>query len=159
MLLGELEALLLFLNLGFAHHVGEVQERTATFELVLEAFLFLFIGGEVLLGALAILAGNRVGKEVIGKYGDSCTVEGQISFPRADIIEAFLEENALPPCEDGAVVISRSIHRQKTARILINGALTTLSVLAKMGRLWVDFHGANEPQKLFSEKNQLSMLD
>lgn len=116
-------------------------------------------GKSVLLGALAILAGNRVGKEVIGKYGDSCTVEGQISFPRADIIEAFLEENALPPCEDGAVVISRSIHRQKTARILINGALTTLSVLAKMGRLWVDFHGANEPQKLFSEKNQLSMLD
>ena len=77
-------------------------------------------GKSVLLGALAILAGNRVGKEVIGKYGDSCTVEGQISFPRADIIEAFLEENALPPCEDGAVVISRSIHRQKTARILIH---------------------------------------
>ena len=116
-------------------------------------------GKSVLLGALAMLAGNRVGREAIGTRGDACTVEGQISFADASAINAFLEENSLPPCEDSAVVVSRSIYKNKPARITVNGALTTLTVLAKMGRYWVDFHGANEPQKLFSEKSQLDMLD
>ena len=116
-------------------------------------------GKSVLLGALALLAGNRAGREVVGARGDSCTVQGQISFADTSEVDAFLAEHSLPPCEDGALVLSRSIFKTKSARAAVNGTATTLSVLAKLGQMWVDFHGANEPQKLFSEKNQLSMLD
>ena len=116
-------------------------------------------GKSVLLGALALLAGNRAGREVIGINGEECRVEAQLSFADSAAVDAFLEANALPPSEDGAVVLSRSIFKNKAARITINGSLATLAVLAKFGQMWIDFHGANEPQKLFSEKNQLLMLD
>ena len=116
-------------------------------------------GKSVLLGALAILAGNRVGKEVVGKHSDCSVVQAQLSFADASEINSFLEANDLPLCEDGALIISRTISKTKAGRISINGGISTLATLAKLGNLWIDFHGANEPQKLFSEKNQLSMLD
>ncbi len=116
-------------------------------------------GKSVLLGALAILAGNRVAKEIVGKYSDATVVQAQLSFTDTTEIDSFLEENSLPLCEDGALVISRTISKTKSGRIVINGGISTLATLAKLGNLWIDFHGANEPQKLFSEKNQLQMLD
>ena len=116
-------------------------------------------GKSVLLGALAILAGNRVGKEVVGNYGDQCVVQAQLFFDDCQSVNSFLEENALPLCEENTLVLSRTISKTKSARVTINGAITTLAVLSKLGQLWIDFHGANEPQKLFSEKNQLHMLD
>ena len=116
-------------------------------------------GKSVLLGALAILAGNRVAKEIVGKYSDATVVQAQLSFADTTEIDSFLEENSLPLCEDGALVISRTISKTKSGRIVINGGISTLATLAKLGNLWIDFHGANEPQKLFSEKNQLQMLD
>ncbi len=116
-------------------------------------------GKSVLLGALAILAGNRVGKEVVGNYAEQCVVQAQLQFDDCCNINAFLEENSLPVCEENSLVLSRSISKIKAGRVLINGAISTLATLAKLGQLWIDFHGANEPQKLFSEKNQLQMLD
>ncbi len=116
-------------------------------------------GKSVLLGALAILAGNRIGKEVVGAHSDCCTVQAQLSFEDSARINSLLEECALPLCDDGVLVLSRSISKTKSARVSINGALATISALSKIGQAWIDFHGANEPQKLFSEKCQLEMLD
>lgn len=56
-------------------------------------------------------------------------------------------------------MLSRAISREKSGRVFINGTLTSLSTLAGLGEFWIDFHGPGEPQKLFSQKNQLSMLD
>ncbi len=116
-------------------------------------------GKSVLLGALAILAGNRVGKEIIGAYSDSCCVQAQLYFSNSAFVDSLLEECALPLCDDGVLVLSRTISKTKAGRITINGAISTLSSLAKIGQAWIDFHGANEPQKLFSEREQLKMLD
>ena len=116
-------------------------------------------GKSVLLGALAILAGNRVGKEVVGAYSDSCSVQAQLYFSNSTFVDSLLEECSLPLCEDGVLVLSRTISKTKAGRITINGVLSTLSSLAKIGEAWIDFHGANEPQKLFSEREQLKMLD
>ncbi|MBO6102272.1 MAG: DNA repair protein RecN, partial [Opitutales bacterium] len=71
----------------------------------------------------------------------------------------FLEENSLPPLEDGALILRRIIHKTKSAKCFINGALAPLSAMRELGGLWVDFHGPGEPQKLFSAKCQLEMLD
>ncbi len=116
-------------------------------------------GKSVLLGALAILAGNRIGKEVVGAHSDCCVVQAQLSFEEPARINSLLEECALPLCDDGVLVLSRSISKTKAGRVMVNGSLSTLTSLSKIGQAWVDFHGANEPQKLFSEKYQLEMLD
>ena len=116
-------------------------------------------GKSVMLGALSILAGNRCGKEIIRNGAECCKVEALLSFPDTSKIDSFLEENGIEKCADNALVLSRIINREKSGRIFINGALAPLSVLSALGGYWVDFHGPHEPQKLFSAKNQLAMLD
>ncbi len=116
-------------------------------------------GKSVMLGALSLLAGNRCGKEIVGSYADSTKVEAIISFPDTKIIDEFLDENGLKKCEDGALVLSRTVSKEKSSRAFVNGGLAPLSILSELGSQWIDFHGPREPQKLFSAKHQLSMLD
>lgn len=116
-------------------------------------------GKSVLLGALSLLAGNRGGKEIVKSGRDLCSVEAVLNFKNSDKINEFLSAQELPLCEDGALVLRRTIHSQKAGKAFINGVLSTASTLQRLGEFWIDFHGPGEPQKLFSAKNQLDMLD
>jgi DNA repair protein RecN (Recombination protein N) len=118
-------------------------------------------GKSVLLGALSLLAGNRADKTVIRQGAEACEAEGVLSFsgPALARVNALLERLGLPTCEDGALVLRRSLSTAKAPRIQINGALATLGALQELGENWVDFHGPGEPQKLFQEKHQREMLD
>jgi len=118
-------------------------------------------GKSVLLGALSLLAGNRADKTVIRQSAEACEAEGVLSFSGAALarVNALLEKLGLPPCEDGSLVLRRSLSATKAPRIQINGALATLGALQELGENWVDFHGPGEPQKLFQEKHQREMLD
>lgn len=116
-------------------------------------------GKSVLLGALAILAGNRVAKTVIRRGTEACEIEAVIALENPVPVNAALEAHALPPCEDGQLILRRTIHATKPGRISINGALATLAQLSEIGETWIDFHGPGEPQKLFHESYQLEILD
>ena len=116
-------------------------------------------GKSVMLGALGLLAGNRKGKEIIRQGADSCRVEASFRFLDFAKINLFLESVGLPLCEDGVMVLARTVDRNKAGRCFINGSPTTQAVLAKLGGLWIDFHGPGEPQKLFDTASQLDMLD
>ncbi len=116
-------------------------------------------GKSVLLGALSLLAGNRAEKTVIRQGQEQCRVEAMLHFADSARVDTVLEILGLPPCEDGQLVLSRTLHRSKPPRLHVNGAVTTLSALRELGESWVDFHGPGEPQKLFAEKHQLAMLD
>jgi len=116
-------------------------------------------GKSVLLGALALLAGNRVDKMIIRKGADACEVEAVLYFAADAAVHTQLKDMGLPPCEEGALVLRRAVFRCKSGRVHINGALTTLTALQELGESWIDFHGPGEPQKLFKERYQLEMLD
>ena len=116
-------------------------------------------GKSVMLGALSLLAGNRCGREIVRNGSDACRVEALLTFPDTSEIDAFLESNGIQKCDDNSLVIARVISREKAGRAFVNGTLAPLSALAELGRMWIDFHGPREPQKLFSAKNQLEMLD
>lgn len=116
-------------------------------------------GKSVLLGALSMLAGARKGREIVGIHADSCRVDAVLRFADTSRIDAILEASGVPVCEDGALLISRTISSNKPARAFVNSAPVPLSFLAELGGCWIDFHGPGEPQKLFSRKNQLEMLD
>ena len=116
-------------------------------------------GKSVLLGALAILAGNRVAKTAIRKGTDACEIEAVIALDDPARVNAALDALALPRCEDGQLILRRAIHVSKPGRISVNGSLATLAQLAALGETWIDFHGPGEPQKLFHEHHQLEILD
>lgn len=116
-------------------------------------------GKSVLLGALAMLSGARCGKEAVGGHSDTCRVEAVLRFKDTSKIDRLLESSGLPPCEDGTLLISRVVGISKPSRAFVNSSPAPLSFLSKLGGHWIDFHGPGEPQKLFSRKNQLEMLD
>ena len=116
-------------------------------------------GKSVLLGALGLLAGNRVAKTVVRRGAEQCEAEGVLEFDDTAKVDALLDELGLPHCEEGRLLIRRTVHATKAGRILVNGANATLTQLETLGALWIDFHGPGEPQKLFRESCQLEMLD
>lgn len=116
-------------------------------------------GKSVLLGALSLLSGCRTDKSVIRQGTASCEVEAGLFFSNPSRINAALEVLNLPLCEDNTLILRRSIDREKSPRILINGSLAPLSSLQTLSEYWIDFHGPGEPQKLFHHHYQLQMLD
>ncbi len=116
-------------------------------------------GKSVLLGALGLLAGARTDKTRIRQGTDAVEVEAALYFEDPAAMNELLDAAGLPACEDGVLLLQRSIHKTKMPRVLINGSMATLTQLQALGESWIDFHGPGEPQKLFQEKRQLEMLD
>lgn len=116
-------------------------------------------GKSVLLGALSLLSGSRTDKSIIRAGADCCEVEAVLHFEDCGAIDALLEELGLPLCEEGALLLKRSIHSTKPSRISINGSMATLANLQDLGGYWIDFHGPGEPQRLLRSECQLEMID
>src|SRR5512142_806595 len=116
-------------------------------------------GKSILLGALSLLAGSRADKTVIRQGAAACEVEAALFFADARRIDAVLAALDLPPCEDGVLILKRSVPRDKAPRITVNGGLATLAALQALGEHWIDFHGPAEPRRLLKESCQLDLLD
>lgn len=116
-------------------------------------------GKSILLGALSMLAGERVDKTIIRQGAAACEAEAALYFEKSNAIDAVLVNLDLPPCEEGLLILKRSVPRDKAPKITVNGSMTTLSVLQRLGEHWVDFHGPSEPRRLLKESCQLELLD
>lgn len=116
-------------------------------------------GKSILLEALSLLAGCRADKSIIRQGASSCEIEAILFFSNSSRINAALESLHLPLCEDNNLILKRSIEREKSPRIQINGSLASLSSLQTLGEYWIDFHRPNEPQKLLQHQYQLQLLD
>ncbi len=116
-------------------------------------------GKSILLGALSLLAGERAEKTIIRQGAAAAEVEASLHFAAPARIDAVLEELQLPTCEDGLLLLRRSVPRDKAPKITINGSLATLAALQRLGEHWIDFHGPSEPRRLLRESCQLDLLD
>ncbi|MEO5960752.1 MAG: AAA family ATPase [Opitutaceae bacterium] len=116
-------------------------------------------GKSILLGGLSLLAGERADKTIIRQGAASCEVEASLFFASAKKIDALLADLDLPPCEDGVLILKRSVSRDRPQKITVNGSLATLVALQQLGERWVDFHGPSEPRRLLKPGCQLELLD
>jgi len=116
-------------------------------------------GKSILLGALSLLAGERADKTVIRQGAPACEVEASLWFETPKKVDALLAELDLPSCEDGILLLKRSLPRDKAPKITVNGGLASLSALQRLGEHWIDFHGPGEPRRLLKESCQLDLLD
>ena len=116
-------------------------------------------GKSILLGALSLLAGERADKSVIRQGAPACEVEAALFFADAKTIDGVLAELELPACEDGLLLLKRSLAREKAPKITVNSSLATLAALQRLGEHWIDFHGPSEPRRLLKESCQLDLLD
>jgi len=116
-------------------------------------------GKSILLGALSLLAGERADKTMVRQGATLCEVEASLYFSDSNAIDTLLDELELPRCEEGLLLLKRSVPTDKAPKITINGSLATLAALQKLGSRWIDFHGPGEPRRLLRGECQLDLLD
>jgi DNA repair protein RecN (Recombination protein N) len=116
-------------------------------------------GKSILIGALGLLAGERADKSVIRQGAPACEVEASLHYRDPGAMDALLAELDLPACEDGLLLLKRSVPRERPQKITVNGGLATLAALQRIGEAWIDFHGPSEPRRLLRDSCQLELLD
>ena len=116
-------------------------------------------GKSILLGALSLLAGARADKTIIRQGAPATEVEAALFFTDSRKLDAALTALNLPACDDGVLILKRSLPRDKAPKITVNGSLATLAALQELGEHWIDFHGPGEPRRLLKEGCQRELLD
>ena len=117
-------------------------------------------GKSVLMGAAALLLGERAEKSSIRTGSGRCEVSGEFSIDNKALrvrVASLLNEAGIEP-GDGTLSIRRVI-TQASSRNFINDSPSTLQTLKELGELLVDIHGANEHQTLLRPAVQLGLLD
>lgn len=115
-------------------------------------------GKSILVDSVSLLAGERASQEMIREGFDKARVEGLFSPAPGHPAWSFLEETGLE-AEGGEILVRREISRTGANRIFINGNLSTLGVLARLGSLMADIHGQHDQQSLLRPRTHLRHLD
>ena len=116
-------------------------------------------GKSIILGAVKLLLGERADRTLVRSGADSCAVEGLFQIPEGSPVHAILESGGAEPCEDGTLIIKRSVLTESAGKQFVNGSPCTLALLRELGVALVDLHGPHDHQSLFSREQQMRVLD
>lgn len=116
-------------------------------------------GKSIIVGALKLILGERADRSLIRNGQDACTVEASFHLKDTREIDAVLEEAGLEPCQDGELLIKRTISTAGANKQFVNCSPVTIQVLKSLGEFLVDLHGPHDHQSLNSRERQLDMLD
>ena len=120
-------------------------------------------GKSVLMGALELALGARADASAVRDGAREARVEAEFDLSADKVVwrraDALLEEAGLPACEEGQLVVRRTISATGGGRVHVNDAAATVQTLRALGRLLVDVHGPNDHQSLLDEPFQRGVLD
>lgn len=116
-------------------------------------------GKSIILGALKFLLGERADRGVVRAGAATAGIEAVFTMEETREIDALLEESGVDPCQDGELILKRTIAAEGAGRQFINGSPCNLSVLKDLGSHLVDLHGPHDHQSLFSRREQTLLLD
>ena len=118
-------------------------------------------GKSVLMGALELVLGGRADSSVVRDGEQSARVEAEfhLSGSALESVDAVLSDSGLPLCEDGVLVVRRTIASSGAGRVWVNDASSTVATLRRIGRLLVDIHGPRANQTILEESFQRMALD
>ncbi|MDU2967034.1 MAG: DNA repair protein RecN [Limosilactobacillus fermentum] len=133
------------LSLGFDDHMTVLTGETGA-------------GKSIIIDAVSLLAGGRGSQEFIRKGEEKLSLQGQFEIPKLPGYVAQLDELGISH-DDGALIISREIHRSGRNTIRVNGTLVNAATLKQLGSGLVDIQGQNEHQLLLRPEAHLGMLD
>ena len=116
-------------------------------------------GKSILMGALNLVLGERADKSVIRSGADEARVEVSFSLNDCAPIDSLLELREIPPCEEGQLIIKRTVSAKGAGRTLVNDSPVTVQTLREIAPLLVDIHGPYDQQSLLKQEFQRSLLD
>src|SRR5215470_5882632 len=93
-------------------------------------------GKSILIGALNLVLGERADRTLIRSGSDNCCVEAVFDAGSLKtLLEPFLEENGLEPCDGSQLLLKRTFTNSGVNRQFVNGSPTTLNVLTALGEM------------------------
>jgi DNA repair protein RecN (Recombination protein N) len=116
-------------------------------------------GKSILLDALGMALGGRVGAEAIRHGADKARVEAVFSVDGGDTRLKDALENAGIETEDDLLILTREVTSAGKSSVRINGRTATVSTLRAIGDSLVDIHGQHEHQSLLAVERHVDILD
>jgi len=113
-------------------------------------------GKSILLGALALILGQRADSGILLDHGKKCAIEGYFSIEGYNL-ESFFTERDLD--FDNQIILRREIAPTGKSRAFINDTPVNLSVLKELGDQLVNIHSQNSVVTLNDSDFQLSVVD
>ncbi len=115
-------------------------------------------GKSILLGALALILGQRADSSSLLDSSRKSIVEGEFNYDESHInFYAFFKENELDI--EKSIVLRREITAEGKSRSFINDTPVNLQLLRELGSLLIDVHSQHETLLLNRAEFQLSTLD
>jgi DNA repair protein RecN (Recombination protein N) len=117
-------------------------------------------GKSIVIGALNLILGQRADRNLIRSGADQCVIEAVFESKgiENDLIP-LLDDFGLEQCDDGLLILKRTLRASGANRQFVNGSPTTLEALEVIGELLVDIHGPHDHQSLLDGSRQLEILD
>jgi len=115
-------------------------------------------GKSILVGAISLLLGGRVGAHMIRQGASSATLEGVFDLSSRETLAARLAAMGLTP-DQGLLILKRQISGRGESRAYANGSRLTKAQLKEIGDLLVDLHGQHDHQSLLRPGQHLELLD
>jgi DNA repair protein RecN (Recombination protein N) len=112
-------------------------------------------GKSILLGALALLLGERADSKALYDQGKKCLIEAE--FDSVSDTKYLFEENDLD--FDPVTIIRREIAQNGKSRAFVNDTPVNLNVLKALGEKLVNMHTQHETLDLIEAGFQLEVLD
>ncbi len=116
-------------------------------------------GKSILMGALSLILGGRSDKNMIRTGEEKCNVEASFFLKKPETVNHILKEYGIELCEDGQLIIQKTLSVTGSSKNLINGCSATAQMLRKLGTILVDMHGPHDHQSLLNREFQMELLD
>jgi DNA repair protein RecN (Recombination protein N) len=114
-------------------------------------------GKSILMGALALILGERADTSVLRAADKKCFIEGHFTLPSKEEIKTFLAENELE--QDEILVLRREISSNGKSRAFINDTPATLQQIKQLASLLVDLHQQFDTLELGDAGFQRTVID
>jgi DNA repair protein RecN (Recombination protein N) len=114
-------------------------------------------GKSILIKSMELLTGARADLALIRTGCSVCTISASFES-KSDKIAQFLNNFSIP-FDDNTTLIRRTIENTGKSKAFINDYQVSISVLASIGELLIDFHGQNKKHSLLDLDAQLEILD
>ncbi len=116
-------------------------------------------GKSIIIDAIQLITGGRGSVEFIRSNEEKATIEALFDLLENHQVFQVLEENGLPPSEDGILILKRELLRNGKSVCRVNGQLVTLAILREVGDYLIQLHSQHQHQNLLFSDKQLFLLD
>ena len=114
-------------------------------------------GKSIILGAIALLLGQRADSKTIKQGADKCVIEANFDLSRYDM-QPFFDENDIE-YDAGDCIIRRELTAAGKSRAFINDTPVALSMLKELGDQLMDVHSQHQNLLLNKQDFQLEVVD